>query len=97
MKIVDLSSEINDFYDTAKIINSLDLIISVDTSVLHLAGSLEKESWALLPKNCDWRWGQKGKKTEWYPSIKIFRQNKSKDWETVFNNVYKELKKRTNN
>ena len=91
MKIVDFSSVINDFYDTAKIINSLDLVISVDTSVLHLAGSLGKESWALLPQNCDWRWGQTGIKSEWYPSIKIFRQDENKDWKNVFCNVYKEL------
>ena len=75
----------------AKIINSLNLVISVDTSVLHLAGSLGKESWALLPQNCDWRWGQTGIKSEWYPSIKIFRQDENKDWKNVFCNVYKEL------
>ena len=90
MKIVDMSSMMNTFGDTAVIINSLDLIITVDTSVLHLAGSMEKKVWAILPFNSDWRWGSK-EKTIWYPNVRIFRQPSKGDWKSVFSNIKKEI------
>lgn len=92
MKIVDMSPQMNTFGDTAKIINSLDLVITVDTSVLHLAGSMSKKTWALLPWHCDWRWGTE-EKTIWYPSVRIFRQPSKGDWQSVFSNIEKEIKK----
>ena len=90
MKIVDMSPQMNTFGDTAKIINSLDLVITVDTSVLHLAGSMNKRTWALLPWHSDWRWGAE-EKTIWYPSVRIFRQPSKGDWQSVFSEIKKEI------
>lgn len=90
MKIVDMAPLMNTFGDTAEIINSLDLVITVDTSVLHLAGSMGKPTWALLPWVCDWRWGSR-EETVWYPSVRIFRQPSKGDWHSVFSNIKKEI------
>lgn len=89
--IIDLSSEINDFADTAKFINSLDLIITVDTSIVHLAGALNKRCWLFLPTHCDWRWGMRGEKTWWYKSVKIFRQTHLGDWDDLFSKALLEI------
>lgn len=91
MQIVDLTSRMTDFGETAKIIGSMDLIISVDTAVLHLAGAMGKKAWGLLPWNPDWRWGIEGEKTIWYPSVRLFRQEKLGDWEGVFSQITKEV------
>jgi len=90
MKIVDMAPMMETFRDTAEVINSLDLVITVDTSVLHLAGSMGKPTWALLPWTCDWRWGS-GEETIWYPSVRIFRQPSKGDWQSVFSNIKKEI------
>lgn len=90
MKIVDMSPMMNTFEDTASIINSLDLIITVDTSILHLAGSMNKTTLALLPWLCDWRWSSEDT-TVWYPSVRLFRQPSKGDWQSVFTNVKKEI------
>lgn len=90
MKIVDMAPLMNTFGNTAEIINSLDLVITVDTSVLHLAGSMGKPTWALLPWICDWRWGS-GEETIWYPSVRIFRQPSKGDWQSVFSHLKKEI------
>jgi len=92
-EVIDLSRQINDFSDTAAIIENLDLIISVDTSVAHLAGALGKPTWTLLTFIPDWRWFFKGKNCVWYPSMKLFRQKKSGDWKSVFEEVKIELEK----
>ena len=91
MKIIDMSQFMKTFKDTATIINSLDLIITVDTAVLHLAGSMGKPTWALLPYCSDWRWSQKGNTTVWYPSVRMFRQPSKGDWKTIFSEVRKEI------
>lgn len=71
----------NTFFEVAKLINSLDLVISSDTSILHLSGTLMKETFALLPFVADWRWGSSNFKTPWYSSVKIFRcQDFSNNW-----------------
>lgn len=67
-------------------IESCDLIITVDTAVAHLAGSMGKVVWVMIPKVCDWRWGAKDK-TCWYPSVKIFRQKESGDWQSVIESI----------
>ena len=94
MKIVDLEDTIKTFNDTAAIIDQLDLIITVDTSLLHLAGAMGKETWALIPWNCDWRWQNNGTSTVWYPSVKLFRQKTLGDWGPVFDEVKKKLQKK---
>jgi tetratricopeptide (TPR) repeat protein len=93
MRIVNLSEYVNDFSDTAAFINGLDLIISVDTSVLHLAGSMGKLTYALIPFNPDWRWKLEGENTVWYPSVKLFRQDNYGDWNSAFEKIYKETKR----
>ena len=94
MQIIDLKDQIKTFDDTAAIVDQLDLIITVDTSLLHLAGAMGKETWALIPWNCDWRWKSKGESTVWYPSVRLFRQQALGDWETVFEEVKKEVLKK---
>lgn len=91
MKIRDLSNELNDFSDTASIIENLDLVITVDTSVAHLAGAMGKPVWTLLPYIPDWRWMLDGDDTPWYPTMKLYRQKKHGDWEDVFNRVASDL------
>ena len=89
---VDLSPFLNDFSDTAFAISKMDLIISVDTAVAHLAGALNKTVWILIPKIPDWRWMLTGSKSPWYPAAKLFRQQKDGVWADVFKNVLLELK-----
>lgn len=91
-KIIDLCDKINDFGDLAKAVNSMDLIITVDTALLHLAGAMNKPVWAVIPFNPDWRWGLTGETTLWYPSVRLFRQNYPGDWDGVFKKVKSELK-----
>lgn len=93
MRIVDMSSHIDSFKDTATIINSLDLVITVDSAILHLCGSMGKKTWALIPWNNDWRWGLNSKKTIWYPSVTLFRQKKLGNWKDVFEKMNKKLSK----
>ncbi|MCD4678603.1 MAG: tetratricopeptide repeat-containing glycosyltransferase family protein [Desulfobacula sp.] len=90
----DLGEEISDFADTAAIIENLDLVISIDTSVVHLAGALGKEVLTLLPFSPDWRWMIDRDDSPWYPTMKLFRQPAPGDWNTVFKNVKKYLEKR---
>ena len=90
-KIVDASEFQKDYDYTASIIEAMDLIITVDTSILHLAGSLGKPTFALISWNGDWRWKLDGKKTEWYPSVKLFRQKNLNDWDYVFEEIYEEI------
>lgn len=82
--IIDMSRHIGDFYDTAEIVNGLDLIITVDTSSLHLGGAMGKPVWGLLAHRPDFRWQVDKTDTMWYSSVRLFRQEKVYDWESVF-------------
>lgn len=82
-KVVDLSPVMNTFSDTARFIAALDLVITVDTAVLHLAGAMGKETWAFVPYSPDWRWGLSGNKTPTYPSLTLFRQPEKNDWKSA--------------
>ena len=93
VNIVDLSPEIWDFADTAAMIEHLDLVISVDTSVAHLAGAMGKPVWTLLAYSPDWRWLLEREDTPWYPSMKLFRQPAYHNWQPVFETVRAELEK----
>jgi Glycosyltransferase family 9 (heptosyltransferase) len=81
------------FNDTAAIINSLDLVITIDTSVAHLAGALGKPTWLLLSHDCYWVWGQNKTTTEWYPSVELIRQKTFGNWQEVVDNVIKRYEK----
>jgi len=76
-----------DFADTAAVIDCLDLVITVDTSVAHLAGAMGKPVWILLPFNSDWRWLLHRDDSPWYPSARLFRQNQSESWADVISRV----------
>ena len=65
----------------------MDIVISVDNSTVHFAGAMGKKVWTLLPKVPDWRWGLEGETTNWYPSMRLFRQSERGNWETVVEKV----------
>lgn len=90
-KIVDLTSKLTDFSKTATLMKELDLVISSDTSVAHLAGALNVPVWIPLQKIPDWRWGNKGETSPWYPSAKLFRQKSARSWESVFQSIYAKI------
>jgi tetratricopeptide (TPR) repeat protein len=89
--VTDLAPGFSDFADTATAIAALDLVISVDTSVAHLAGALGKPVWTLLPHAGEWRWLHDRDDSPWYPSMKLFRQTKRGDWSEVFERAKSEL------
>jgi len=92
LPFTNLGDELEDFADTAAVIENLDLVISVDTAVLHLAGSMGKEVWGLLPFDADWRWLREREDSPWYPTMKLFRQSMPGNWGDVFDCVAAELK-----
>jgi tetratricopeptide (TPR) repeat protein len=91
MKLVDLTSMIQDFNDTATVLAGLDLVICCDTALAHLAGAMGVPCWVLLPYNPDWRWKIEGDTTEWYDSLRLFRQEERDDWSGVFERVKEAL------
>lgn len=91
LSLIDLSNQINDFADTAAILAQLDLVITVDTAVAHLAGAIGKAVWVLLCYNSDWRWLIDREDTPWYPTMRLFRQNNPGNWQEVLERVAKTL------
>ena len=85
--ITDLSPWLTDFAETAAAVSHLDLVISVDTSVAHLAGALGRPVWLLLPNAPDWRWLIEREDSPWYPTARLFRQKKTGDWSHVAREV----------
>jgi hypothetical protein len=79
--------ELHDFSDTAAICDLIDLVISVDTSVAHLAAALGKPTWILLPFTPDWRWHLDREDSPWYPSVRLFRQSSNQQWSPVIQRV----------
>lgn len=86
-----LKRYINDYLDTAAILLNLDLLITIDSSIAHMAGALGVKTFLLLPKTAEWRWFDDTKKTIWYDSIEIFRQTESNNWIDVIERVKKEI------
>lgn len=82
-RVTFLGEALADFADTAALVGRMDLIITVDTSLAHLAGSLGKPTWILLPTAPDWRWLEGRADSPWYPSVRLFRQGVRGDWDTV--------------
>jgi tetratricopeptide (TPR) repeat protein len=89
--IEDLSAQLNDFSDTAGAIAALDLVITVDTSVAHMAGALGKPVWMLLPWVTDWRWLLAREDCPWYPTMRLFRRQCGEDWAAVIARVAQAL------
>jgi tetratricopeptide (TPR) repeat protein len=89
--LIRVDEQLTDFADTAALISICDLVISVDTSVAHLAGALGRPLWLLLPKPCDWRWMSNREDTPWYPRARLFRQAEPGDWAQVLNRVARAL------
>ncbi len=81
--IEDLSGELGDFADTAAAMSHMDLVISVDTSVVHLAGAMGRPVWVLLPHSPDWRWMLDREDSSWYPTMRLFRQAEPGNWQEV--------------
>lgn len=79
------------FLDTLAVMENLDLIISPDTSIAHVAGALGRPSWVALKFVPDWRWMMAGKGTPWYPSMRLFRRTKADDWSGVVRRMHDEL------
>ncbi|UZJ42182.1 tetratricopeptide repeat protein [Prosthecochloris sp. SCSIO W1101] len=90
-RIADFSADLHDFAETAGLIEQLDLVISVDTAVAHLAGAMGKEVWVLLPEVPDYRWLKEGSVSPWYPTMRLFRQVPGEDWKSVVKKVKKAL------
>ena len=91
--IIDLTDKLTDFSQTAALIDQLDLVISSDTSVAHLAGAMDKKVWIPLQKMPDWRWLKKGEKSIWYKSAKLFRQKTARQWDGVFQSILAKMNK----
>jgi Glycosyltransferase family 9 (heptosyltransferase) len=89
--IIDLTSGLADFAETAALISCLDIVIAVDTAIAHLAGALGRPTWILLPHTPDWRWLLNRDDTPWYPSVRLFRQDETRDYGSVIARVRSEL------
>jgi tetratricopeptide (TPR) repeat protein len=92
-EIADFSSELTDFLETAALLSSIDIVISVDTAVAHLACTLGRPTWILLPHAPDWRWLLEREDSPWYPSARLFRQPRIGDWGSVIQTVVNELRR----
>jgi ADP-heptose:LPS heptosyltransferase len=90
-ELTDWTSELSDFADTAALIANLDLVISVDTSVAHLAGAMGKPVWVLLPFMPDWRCMLDRADSPWYPTMRLFRQIRDGDWNEPISRLANEL------
>ena len=90
--IINFMPEVSDFDDTAAIIENLDLVISVDTSVVHLAGALGKPVWVLSRKDACWRWLENRPDSPWYPTAKVYGQPTNGDWESVIDKQNNKIK-----
>ena len=95
--ILRFDQELGDFSDTAALISQLDLVISVDTSVAHLAGALGKPVWILLTHAPDWRWLLDRDDSPWYPSARLFRQRETREWGSLTMRVREALLEFTGN
>jgi Flp pilus assembly protein TadD len=95
LQLIDWTEELTDFADTAALVANLDLVISVDTSVGHLAGAMGKQVWSMLPFVADWRWLLGRDDSPWYPTMRLFRQSRRGDWGEVIAQVAEALSRWT--
>jgi tetratricopeptide (TPR) repeat protein len=93
-RVPDYTAELGDFSDTAALVSVLDLVITIDTAIAHLAGALGKPVWIMLPFASDWRWLIGREDSPWYPSARLFRQPRFGDWDSVVQRVAEQLAQR---
>jgi ADP-heptose:LPS heptosyltransferase len=91
-RVLDVSDRLTDLAETAAAISQLDLVISVDSVVAHLAGALGKPVWVLLPAEAEWRWLRDREDCPWYPTARLFRQDKAGEWSGVADRVRQALR-----
>jgi hypothetical protein len=87
LNLIDWTEELADFADSAALVSGLDLVVSVDTAAAHLAGALGKPTWVLIPFAPNWRWQLHREDSPWYPTLRLFRQEKSREWEQPIQRV----------
>jgi tetratricopeptide (TPR) repeat protein len=92
-RLLDGSSGLGDYGDTAAALNAIDLLVTTCTSIVHLAGAMQRPACLLLSEKADWRWGNYGDSTSWYPSVKMYRQEKLGDWGPVIDTLKHDLPK----
>ncbi len=85
--VTPIGGDLNDMADTAAVLSLCDLLISVDTSIVHLAGAMARPAWVMLPFAPDWRWGLTGDHSAWYPQVRLFRQPSLGDWPSAMTQV----------
>jgi tetratricopeptide (TPR) repeat protein len=93
--LINIGAEIEDYDDTMAILDNLDLLVTVDTSVAHLAGAMGRPAWIMLPRAPDWRWLLGRSDTPWYPSVRLFRQQTARIWDDVAQAIAAELAERS--
>jgi ADP-heptose:LPS heptosyltransferase len=86
-RVTQIGGELEGFAYTAAVLALCDLVIAVDTAVVHLAGAMGRTVWVLVPFAPDWRWGRDGETTPWYPTARLFRQTSLDDWDGVIARV----------
>ena len=92
-RILDMAPLLEDFADTAALMDRLDLIITVDSAPAHLGGTLGRPTWVLLPYTPYWMWLLDREDSPWYPTLRLFRQAKRGDWDGVFARIAEELRR----
>ena len=90
-EMIDPSNQCHSFADTAAIISQLELVVSVDTAIAHLAGALGSPVWIMLPYSPDWRWLTGRRDTPWYPSARLYRQLSPGNWNSVITSIKSDL------
>jgi ADP-heptose:LPS heptosyltransferase len=86
-----LTAQLTDFAETAALVSCLDLVITVDTSIAHLAGALGRPTWILLPYTPDYRWLLDRDDSPWYPTVRLFRQSETREYASVLDRIRTEL------
>jgi hypothetical protein len=90
-RVISFDDRLLDFENTAALCSCMDVIVTVDTSLAHLAGALGHKTWVLLPRTPDFRWMRERPDSPWYPSVKLYRQTTAGDWSSVFDRVARDL------
>ena len=89
--IHDWRDAIENYDETAALLQALDLVVSVQTALVHLAGALGKPTWVMLPAACEWRYGEDGESMPWYPALRLVRQSRAGDWQPVIARIARDL------